>query len=253
MKTTCSRFLILPGAAAFALLFTVANAPALTNPAPAGAAAPVAQSLPAGTKTTLTPAVTLSSPAPDSGEDIRDIRHPRHVPTHWFWVAVAAGVSTLLAAALLLWIYLRRSRIFELSPNEIALERLEAARRLMHPDHAREYCFVVSQIIRGYVEEQLRLRAPRLTTEEFLRELVEGQAGIAGAHRALLGDFLQHCDLAKFAGWRYSLEALSDMHDTAIEFVQQSAATANPHVTAAPEIQVVHPEPALTHTPTNNL
>jgi len=43
------------------------------------------------------------------------------------------------------------------------------------------------------------------------------------------------------------------MHDTAIEFVQQSAATANPHVTAAPEIQVVHPEPALTHTPTNNL
>ena len=31
-----------------------------------------------------------------------------------------------------------------------------------------------------------------LTTEEFLRDLMEGYAGIAGKQSALLGDFLGH-------------------------------------------------------------
>ena len=235
MKVPNLKNSIFQSAVALGLLLAVANATALTNPAPAHATAPVAKALPA--QTTLTPAAPVTSPAPPAGEDIRDIRQPRHFPTPWLWVMVAAGVTTLIVAAWLAWRWLRSGRIFEMSPAEIAVQRLEEARRLMDPEHAREYGFAVSQIIRGYIEEQLRLRAPRLTTEEFLRELVEGQANILPAHRALLGDFLQHCDLAKFAGWRYSLEALADMHVTALEFVQQSSvapAATSPSTETAP-------------------
>ena len=67
------------------------------------------------------------------------------------------------------------------------------------------------------------MHAPRLTTEEFLRDLVEVRETMLASHRALLGDFLEHCDLAKFAGWRYSMPALEDMHNTAVTFVRQSA------------------------------
>jgi hypothetical protein len=250
MKTNRFKIFSFTGAVALVLFFAVVNATALTN-STITVAANVAKSSPA--KNTLTPAVTVASPASSAGEDIRDIRQPKHVPTPWPWIVIAAGVTTLLITALVVWRCSRQGRTFELSPSQLALERLEKTRYLLNPEHAREYCFAVSQIIRGYIEDQLCLRAPRLTTEEFLRELVEGQAGIAGEQSALLGDFLGHCDLAKFAGWHYSQEALSDMHDTAIEFVQQSAVAKNRPVVSAPEIPVIHQEHTLTHTATNHL
>jgi hypothetical protein len=236
MKTNRPIIYILTSAVALVLLLAVASATALTNPMPANAAAPIAKAFPA--QTVLTPAATVASPASSAGEDIRDIRQPRHVPAPLFWILVAAGVATSLGAVVFWWL-LRQAPILELSPQERALERLEEARLFMNPEHAREYCFAASQIIRGYVEEQLQLHAPRLTTEEFLHELVEDQNKIAGAQRALLGDFLGHCDLAKFAGWHYSLEALADMHDTAIEFVRQSSAvTETPPAVSRPATPV---------------
>ena len=223
MKITSSSTFVLTSAVALALLSAVANATALTNSASVNAAMSAAKTLPV--KAALAPAVSTPSPVSIVGEDIRDIRQPRHLPTPWFWVVIVAGVITSLAVAFAVWAHVRRGRIHRMSPTEIALQQLKEASRLMDPAHAREYCFAVSRIIRGYLQEQLRLRAPRLTTEEFLRELVEGPERIAGTQCALLGDFLEHCDLAKFAGWRYPREALSDMHDLAVEFVQQTCAT----------------------------
>ena len=175
------------------------------------------------TNTNLTSAATVSGPAFPSTDDIRDIRQPRHFLTPWLWVGIAAGVAILGAAAFAAWQWLQHGKYFQMVPSEVALQRLEEARRLMDPDQAREYCFAVSKIIRSYLEDQLHLHAPRLTTEEFLRELVAGSETIAAPHRALLGDFLQHCDLAKFAGWRYSIPALAEMHAGAVYFVWQSS------------------------------
>lgn len=175
--------------------------------------------------TTLTPAAPVSSQVPASSqEDIRDIRQPRHLPTPIPWVAVAAGVILLAVAAIGSWKWLRHRRFLAQAPYQIALAQLEAARRLMDPEQAREYCFAVSEIIRNYLQVQFHLHAPRLTTEEFLRELVEVRETMLASHRALLGDFLQHCDLAKFAGWRYSQAALEEMHETASAFVTQTGA-----------------------------
>ena len=110
-----------------------------------------------------------------------------------------------------------------MQPHEIALQYLEEARQLMNPEHARDYCFAVSSIIRDYVEERFNVHAPRLTTEEFLRELVEVREAMLEPHRELLGEFLDHCDLAKFAGWHYSMPDLEAMHATARSFVQHTA------------------------------
>ena len=186
---------------------------------------PASPGRPSTSPTTLTPAAPVSSQVPASSEeDIRDIRQPRHLPTPIPWIAVAAGVILLAAAAIVSWKWLRRRHFLAQAPYEVALAQLEAARRLMDPEQAREYCFAVSEIIRNYLQVQFHLHAPRLTTEEFLRELVEVRETMLASHRSLLGDFLQHCDLAKFAGWRYSQAALEDMHGTASDFVKQTGA-----------------------------
>jgi hypothetical protein len=218
------------GAAALTVSLALAavNATALqsTSSAAGPGSSVTAPAHPAATraKPNLTPAAPMSSKVPaSSAEDIRDIRQPRHLPTPIPWVAAAAGVALLGAAAYGAWRWLRRSRLLSLTPQEAALRQLQDARSFMNPEHAREYCFAASEIIRQYVEAQFHLRAPRLTTEEFLREMVEVREQMLAAHRSLLGEFLEHCDLAKFAGWRYSMPALEDMHNTAVDFVQQTA------------------------------
>jgi hypothetical protein len=155
----------------------------------------------------------------------------------------AAGVITLLGASFAAWKWIRRGRFLVMTPDEIALQQLEEARQLMDPEHAREYCFAASQIIRSYLEAQFHVHAPRLTTEEFLRDLVEVRETMLASHRALLGDFLEHCDLAKFAGWRYSVPALEDMHKTAIDFVRQAALDA-----ASPKAGGARPTPVAPST-----
>ena len=249
MKTTNRRIFVFHSAATFALLFAAANATALTKSGSGGtnAAATMAVALVAKTpaaNTNLTPAATVSVPTSPVPGDIRDIRQPRHFPTPWLWVVIAAGVVSLLAAAYAAWQWLQHGKYFEMVPGEIALQRLDEARRLMDPDQAREYCFAVSKIIRNYLEDQWQLHAPRLTTEEFLRELVAGSDTIAAPHRARLSDFLQHCDLAKFAGWRYSLPALAEMHGSAVDFVTQSSvAPAKVAKTRVPPVPPPSPAP----------
>src|SRR5271170_5628336 len=108
MKANKSIIYVLTSAAVVVLSLIIMSAAALTNLAHANGTAPVAQALPA--KTSLTPAVATSSPVSPAGEDIRDIRQPRHVPTPWFWAVVAAGVAACLATAFAVWAYVRQGR-----------------------------------------------------------------------------------------------------------------------------------------------
>jgi hypothetical protein len=191
---------------------------------------------------TLTPTAPVPSPNGASSEgDIRDIRQPRHLPTIPPWAAVAVGVVLFGAVAFARRLFGRRGKFLQMLPHEIALQSLEEARQLMNPERAREYCFAASNIIRRYVEDRFHVHAPRLTTEEFLRDLVELRDTMLEPHRALLGQFLEHCDLAKFADWRYSMPDLESMHATARTFVQQTAVAA-----ATPTAPAAHLHPAAT-------
>jgi hypothetical protein len=137
---------------------------------------------------------------------------------------LTAGII-VSGGAFVLWRWLRHGKFFKMQPHEIALQHLAEARRLMDPDRAREYCFEVSGIVRRYIEERFWLQAPQLTTEEFIRELVEAREALLATHRTLLGDFLGHCDLAKFAGWRYCRPDLEAMQASAETFVTRTAIT----------------------------
>jgi hypothetical protein len=155
----------------------------------------------------------------------------------WLIPALLAGAVLLAlgAYAARRW-QRRRHRPRALLPFEIALQRLEEIRRLLDPASAREFSIAVSDIVRQYIEVQFRITATHRTTEEFLRDLLETSNASLAAHRGLLAEFLNQCDLAKFAGVSLSRLILESLHASARSFVTESSKPPPPapHARATP-------------------
>ena len=216
------------------------NAPVTTTPAPATAIPAPTLNLassppPTNASPVIAPPVTgAGSPAnADAAGDIHDIHGVISIPYPLRWILYVLAGLTLAAALYYLWKWLRRTVIKPKLPHEIALERLEAARALMTENQVREYAFAVSEIIRTYIEKRFGERAARRTTEEFLSNLLKQTGTPLAEHRALLEDFLNHCDLPKFARWQLSVREMESMHESARAFIFNTRPNAPVHAPAA--------------------
>jgi len=69
------------------------------------------------------------------------------------------------------------------------------------PTSADGWFVELSAIVRRYLEHRYEIRAPELTTEEFLL-VATARPELTGEHRVLLTSFLERCDRVKFAGYR---------------------------------------------------
>jgi hypothetical protein len=215
-------------AALIVLLATSGGAALAQSPAPA------ANPIDAADAATATPA---------ADEDIRDIRPPIHIPYSWLWAAYLAGGLGLAGLAIAAW---RGHRWYRQSHRkllyELTLDELEAARALMEPGKGYQFSIAVSEIIRNYIEKRFQARAAHRTTGEFLHDLLaQSHAGLS-AHQPLLAEFLQHCDLAKFARWQLSVAQMEALHHSAGTFVIE---TGKPAATAASESPAAEPQPML--------
>jgi hypothetical protein len=150
-------------------------------------------------------------------EDILDIRGPIHIPAPFPWLAWSAGALAAAGLGFGAWALRRRPR--RKLPYEIALEKLAATRPLMALESAEPFSFAVSEIVRRFIEECLPVRAAHRTTSEFLHDLVNLPDSPLAAHRETLAEFLQHCDLAKFARWSLTGPQMEAMLASASAFV----------------------------------
>ena len=195
-----------------------AIAPASSLAGPKQAAQPAAAPTPGA------PAVGSNAPSAattgtaDSG-DIKDIRGVISIPYPLLWLMYIVGGAALAAALYYGWKWLHRTVIRPKLPHELALERLEAARALMNEGQVREYAFAVSEAVRLYIEQRFGEKARRRTTEEFISDLLKQTGTPLAEHRALLEDFLMHCDLPKFARWQLSTAEMESMHESARAFI----------------------------------
>jgi hypothetical protein len=221
-----------------ALLLAVGLAAALLAPSPVRAAYALPAPQPAASNPTNAAAPSPAPPSPAAAQDIRDIRGPLAVPTPGAWLLWLAGGAVLAVLAYLVWRWIRRLRSAPRLAYQVALDRLEKARALMRPETAREFSIEVSEIVRHYIEARFRVHAAHQTTEEFLHDLLEPSDALLAGHRDLLADFLEHCDLAKFARWILSVEEMEGMHASARTFVLETgkpqAAAAAPAVRPTP-------------------
>jgi hypothetical protein len=138
--------------------------------------------------------------------DIRDIKPPDPIPVDWRPYYAIVGVLALLVVTALgiRWLVTRRTRPVRAAPptpaDEIAHAALEAlrARALIERGAFKEFYSALTDIVRRYLEDRFHVRAPEMTTEEFL-VATSRDGRLAPAHRRLLGEFLVESDLVKFA------------------------------------------------------
>jgi hypothetical protein len=144
-------------------------------------------------------------------------------PPRWPWAAlatVAVGAAVVLGGrAFLAW----RRRARRESAYEVARARLD--RLLARPRPRRElvdaFYVELSGIVRRYLEDRFELRAPELTTEEFLASVGESP-DLSREHQALLRSFLREADLVKFAGVQPSNEDIERSIDAARRFLEET-------------------------------
>jgi len=116
----------------------------------------------------------------------------------------------------------RLIRIFK-PAHEIAYARLRALVKedLIKAGRIKEFYERISSILRHYVEHRFDLRAPERTTEEFLSELQH--ADVLGTEdKEYLAEFLQHCDLVKFAKHRPTSEQIQKTFDLVKQFIEKT-------------------------------
>ena len=197
-----------------------ATSAVIAAPSAAAASSPGATlaAAPAGAQAAA-PSAEGAAPA----EDIRDIRGPKLGISPWVVAAVLAAAA-LLALAVVGWRRWRARRQERvLLPFERALAELDQIRPLMQPASAREFCIAVSDIVRRYIEQRFDVTATHRTTEEFLHDVLTTATPSLARHGGLLAEFLQQCDLVKFAGMSLALPSIEALYDRARGFVMISA------------------------------
>lgn len=160
--------------------------------------------------------------------DIRDIKSPEEVPFDWRPYGIGAAVIVavgLLGTGLFYWLNRpRRQRMLAPeAPHELALAALHKlrARHLIEAGQFEEYYIQLSAIVRRYLEDRFSLRAPEMTTEEFLLA-VASDGRLAPAHRRLLSEFLSQADLVKFAKHLPTLQDSESAYTAARRFVEET-------------------------------
>jgi hypothetical protein len=207
MKTSFSILVRRPQLAAAAVSLGLLGLSAHAAPPAAPATASSVLATPPGIPPVATPR-----------DDIFDIRPPIHIPGEIFWVGWAAGAFAAATLGYGAWRLLRRKLRAKL-PYEVALEKLLAARQFLSPEQARPFSDLVSEVVRSFIEQTFPVRAAHRTTEEFLSDLVVHIDGPLAGHRGTLGEFLGHCDLAKFARWQLSIPQMEAMLQSARGFI----------------------------------
>ncbi len=156
--------------------------------------------------------------------DIRDIKPPVAIPNGWEWLVWTLGVLAVLAVLFLAWKWWQKRRaqvpIVPPVPAHVRAKQ-KLAEALAVIAQPKLFCILVSDTIRVYLEERFDFRAPERTTEEFLHELQDTDLLTAG-QKEKLGEFLESCDLVKFAKYEPGEKELRELHASAVRLVEET-------------------------------
>ena len=134
------------------------------------------------------------------------------------WCALAlAAVAALVVGV---WWIIKKIRemvrVHRMSPIERAYYELDRLLKKGLPGRGlyKDFYVELTMVVRRYVERKYGVKAPNMTTQEFLGELARRASDATVQHigdPSALKDFLESADLVKFAG----VEATPEMADTA--------------------------------------
>ena len=183
-------------------LFAVISTPSPTPSSPGAASSPMA------------------TPAP---VEIHDIAGPVSIPIPT-WMLAAAGVAALLLFGLLVWGVVAWIRRPPSQPPEsataIALRRLKQLRTEVDKIAHYDFSVAVSDVLRTFISNaKFQLPATKLTSPEFLATIAESPS-FKESDRALLSQFLEKCDMIKFARMDATNADNIELVESALAFAQ---------------------------------
>ena len=153
--------------------------------------------------------------------DIHEIAPPVDyslVPPWLIYAGIALGLGILGLIGWLIRKRLRRPKPQQ-SPRDRALQELNRIRGEMETLTPYQFSIRVSDILRLYVTEQYQLPVTRQTSVEFLNALARTPS-FSEDEKSLLEDFLNRCDLIKFARYDATIEDSRLLFEEAMRFVE---------------------------------
>jgi hypothetical protein len=179
-----------------------------------------------------------------NANDIRDIKPPVEIPSGWEWLWWVLAALILLGLAVWAWRRWQKRQaqvpvIPPLPAHVRARQKLQEALALI--SQPKPFVIAVSDTARHYLEERFTFHAPERTTEEFLHELQRTDL-LSPDQKASLGDFLQSCDLVKFAKYEPGEPELRELHGSALRLVEETEPRPSP--TIGDGDAALHPPPA---------
>jgi hypothetical protein len=176
----------------------------------------------------------LEAKATIAAEEFHDIMPPVDYSLIPPWLVFVIAFVALSFLGLMVWLFARhrKSPLPPKVPREIALEELERICGEIERISPYQFSIRVSDILRKYVTQQYGLPATRQTSIEFLTALATPKTfGVSAEEKSLLEDFLNRCDLIKFARYEATTADSELLLGEAIRFVKGGEL-----VTAEPEM-----------------
>lgn len=155
-------------------------------------------------------AIDITSVLPEEANkvELRGLRGPLEESLSARRALPYAIPAVLIVLGAVAWLVIRRMQQrarqrVRVSAYDVAKQRLAELQGRGWPSDEQVDAFYVelSDIVRRYIEDRYGVRAPELTTEEFLRA-AQGELRLNKQQRELLEAFLSTCDRVKFAGYR---------------------------------------------------
>ena len=154
-------------------------------------------------------------------EEFHDIAPPIDYSLISPWLIFLGVFVALAVIGLIIWFVAKSFRrpTPAQPPRERALALLEQIRTQITAIDPYRFSIRVSDILRRYVTEQFGLPVTRQTSVEFLNGL-RGSSPFSEDEKSLLEDFLNRCDLIKFARYEATTSDSELLLEEAVRFVK---------------------------------
>jgi len=159
--------------------------------------------------------------------DIRDIKEPLHFPLKIYWFYILAGILLCVLGGGIFWCFRKVRRRAVITPrlpaHEIAYAAFDELRQkdFIAQNKLKEYYSELSFIVRQYLENRFTIRAPEMTTEEFLSSVKDARV-LTFDQKTLLRMFLESSDMVKFAKYGPLPEEINGSFDVAKRLVDET-------------------------------
>ena len=156
-----------------------------------------------------------------AAEEFHDIAPPVDYSLLPPWVIFSGTFLALTTVGLIIWLIAKRRKRPQPPqlPRDRALEALERMRDQIDRLNPYQFSIRVSDVLRRYVTEQHGLPVTRQTSVEFLNALTEAPQ-FSSDEKSFLEDFLNRCDLIKFARYEATSADSQLLLEEATRFVK---------------------------------